>query len=163
MEIALILAVPAITLGVLYCLWRAWGLLSGWRPAVANVVDSDYDSPQQKEDFWSFGFTALTSRGWNWRDGENARLIEDRIVFEDGNGTRHRATVKRRVRRGWRPSAVYTVWYDPEDPDRVTAFGPFYWLLMALVCGIMLVTVFSTGMSLAGKIGPPPIASKPAA
>jgi hypothetical protein len=147
----LIVAAPVLMLAALYCLWRAVRMFAAWRPAVASVTRSDYDSGQQSEDFWSFGFTAFTSRGWSWRDGENGRLIEDEIFFEDGEGRRHRATVQRRVRRGWRPSSVYTIWYDPEDPDRVTAFGPGYWVMLALVWAVMLGSLFSLGMRLAGK------------
>jgi hypothetical protein len=128
---ALIVAAPLLALAALYCLWRAGHLLAAWRPAVANVMATDYDADQQSEDFWSFGFTLFTRRGWNWRDGRNGRLIEDRNLFEDAAGTRRRATVARRVRRGWHPSAVYTVWYDPNDPARVTAFGPGHWLLLS--------------------------------
>jgi hypothetical protein len=149
----LIVAVPLLVLAMLYCLWRAAHMFATLRPAVANVTRSDYDQGQQSEDFWSFGFTALTSRGWDWRDGENARLIEDEIVFEDDQGARHRATVRRRVRRGWRPYSVYTIWYDPEDPAKVTAFGPGHWIMLALVWGAVLVSLFSLGLRLAGKPG----------
>jgi hypothetical protein len=147
----LILAAPALMLALLYCLWRAGHLLAAWRPAVASVTGSDYDRAQQSEDFWCFGFTLFTSRGWNWRDGEHGRLIEDEISFDDRTGQSHRATVQRRVRRGWRPSSVYTIWYDPEDPARVTAFGPFHWLMLALVWAVTLASLFNLGMTLAGK------------
>lgn len=95
--------------------------------------------------------TAFTARGWRWRDGEHGRLIEDRIVFEDADGARHRATIDRRVRRGWKPCSVYTVWYDPAAPDaRVTSFGPGHWALLALVWGVGLAGLFGVGMQLAG-------------
>ena len=149
----LIVAAPILALATLYCLWRAAHMLMTYRPAVANVTRSDYDQGQQSEDFWSFGFTAFTSRGWNWRDGEDDRLIEDEIFFEDGEGERHRATVQRRVRRGWRPYSVYTIWYDPADPARVTSFGPGYWLLLAFVWGVSLASLFAFGMQLAGRTG----------
>jgi hypothetical protein len=149
----LIVAAPALALATLYCLWRAAHLVGSWRPAVASVTRSDYDAGQQSEDFWSFGFTLFTSRGWNWRDGKNGRLIEDDIQFEDGEGQPHRATIQRRVRRGWRPSSVYTVWYDPADPAKVTAFGPGYWILLAFVWGASLACLFNLGTKLAGRIG----------
>jgi hypothetical protein len=149
----LILAAPLLVLAMLYCRWRAAHIFATLQPAVANVMRSDYDQSQQSEDFWSFGFTGLTSRGWNWRDGENGRLIEDEIFFEDNQGARHRATVQRRVRRGWRPNSVYTVWYDPEDPAKVTAFGPGHWVMLTLVWGVMLATLFGLGLQLAGKAG----------
>ena len=145
-----ILAAPCLMLAALYCLWRAAHMVMTWRPATANVVNSDYEEGQQQEDFW-IGNSLLTSRGFSIRDGEHARLIEDRVVFEDADGERHRATVKRRVRRGWRPWSVYIVWYDPEAPaQRVTAFGPGYWALMALVWGLLLVVLFGAGMRMVG-------------
>ena len=149
----LIVAAPMLMLATLYCLWRAAHMLMTLRPAVANVMRSDYDQGQQSEDFWSFGFTAFTSRGWNWRDGEDGRLIEDQIMFEDGDGERHRATVQRRVRRGWRPYSVYTIWYDPDEPAKVTSFGPGYWVLLAFVWGVSLVSLFGFGLQMAGKTG----------
>jgi hypothetical protein len=145
----LILAVPLLTLAVFYCGWRAASLFLGWNPAVATVRRSDYDSAEQQEDFWSFGATLFTRRGWNWRDGEGQRLIEDEISFKDSDGTLRVATVERRVRRGWRPFGVYTIWYDPADPSRVTAFGPGYWLLIAFAMAAALASVFATGMQTA--------------
>jgi hypothetical protein len=149
----LIFIAPCLMLASLWCLWRAWRLLSAWRPAVATVLNSDYDEGQQQEDFWIQN-SLMTSRGFHWNDGEHGRMIEDRICFDDADGVRHRATVKRRVRRGWRPWSVYTVWYDPEAPDaRVTAFGPGYWLLLALVWAACLAMLFAAGMRVAGKAG----------
>jgi hypothetical protein len=146
---ALTIAAPILLIAMLYCLWRAIHMFRAWCPAAATVWKSGYGELDQQDDFWHFGFTLGTRRGWNWRDGENARLIEDEIIFTDDKGTRHRAMVERRVRRGWRPSNVYTVWYDPARPDGVTTFGPGYWLLMAAVCGCLLAGVFSIGMQLA--------------
>ena len=114
-----------------FCVWQAVRLLGGWKPASAQVWRSDYTEDQQREDFWCLGFTQFTSRGWNWRDGDDARLIEDEIVFTTDCGQQVRTLVERRVARGWRPSGVYTVWYDPADPCRVTVLGPLYWMLMA--------------------------------
>jgi hypothetical protein len=140
-------------LALLYCLWRAARMFATMKPAVANVTRSDYDEGQQSEDFWSFGLTAFTSRGWNWRDGENDRLIEDEIMFDDADGRRRRATVQRRVRRGWRPFSVYTIWYDPEDTAKVTAFGPGHWIMLSLVWAVALASLFGLGLQLAGKAG----------
>lgn len=149
MKDLLTVAVPCLVLTMLYCVWRAFDLVRNWTPTVATVSRSGYDELDQQDDFWHFNFVIGTRRGWNWRDGKNSRLIEDEIVFSEGNGHHHRALVERRVRRGWRPGNVYTIWYDPADPDRVTAFGPGYWLLMALVWFVMLGGVFSVGMKLA--------------
>ena len=93
-----------------FSVWQVVRLLSGWKPAAAKVWHSDYSEAQQREDFWSFGMTAFTSRGWNWRDGEDQRYIEDEIVYTPQDGRERRSVVKRYVHRGWKPSNVYTVW-----------------------------------------------------
>lgn len=137
-------------LALLYCCWRAVSLFGNWKPATATVRDSDYSDAERRDDFWHFGFTVGTIRGFNWRDGKNARLITDQIDFTDAAGESHRATVERRVHRGWRPSGAYTVWYDPTDPARVTAFGPGHWLLSALAFAAALFALFSICVDLAG-------------
>jgi hypothetical protein len=157
----IVIAVPVLVLALLYCGWRGARMLLGWRPATASVMNSDYDRLQQQDDFWSFGFTALTSRGWNWRDGEHGRLIEDQIVYDDADGAHHRATVQRRVRRGWRPWTVYTIWYDPADPDKPTAFGPGHWFGLSLVWAVALVGLIGAGMQLAGLDAKAPPGSPP--
>ena len=148
MKTLVVLAAPCLMLAVLYCCWRAASLFGSRKPAIATVRDSDYSDTERRDDFWHFGFTLGTIRGWNWRDGQNARLISDQIDFTDAAGENHRATVQRRVRRGWRPSGAYTVWYDPNDPAQVTAFGPGHWLFIALVFGAALVSVFSLCLDL---------------
>lgn len=149
MKDLIVLAAPCLILAMLYCCWRAVNLFAGWRAATAIVRDSDYSEREREDDFRHFGSPLGTIRGWNWRDGENARLISDRIEFTDAQGESRRATVERRVRRGGRPSGAYTVWYDPADPARVTAFGPGYWLIIALAFGVALVGVFSLCMDIA--------------
>jgi len=138
MKDLVVLAAPCLMLALLYCCWRGVNLLGNWRAATAIVRDSDYSEREREDDFWHFGSTLGTIRGWHWRDGEHARLITDTIDFTDAQGEEHRTTVERRVRRGWRPSGAYTVWYDPSDPTKVTAFGPGYWLIIALACGAAL-------------------------
>jgi len=147
----LILAAPALMLAMLYCSWRAFHLFRTWTPAAATVWQRDYTDAERSDDFWHFGFTIGTLRGWNWRDGDNARLIEDEVMFTDAEGRNRRVTVERRVRRGWRPSSVYTIWYDPADPNQATAFGPGYWLMMTAVFAVMLVGVFGLCLQL-GKV-----------
>lgn len=149
MKDLVILAAPCLMLAMLYCGWRAVAMLGTHRAAVAVVRDSDYGERERRDDFWHFGFTIGTLRGWNWRDGRDARLIRDDIEFADAAGARHRARVERRVRRGWRPSDAYVVWYDTTDPARVTAFGPGYWLMIALALAVSLVGVFDACIKLA--------------
>lgn len=136
-ELLLLLALGAY-LALVFCLFRALQLLGSWRPAAALVWRSDYTDAQQNDDFWSFGSTFGTLRGFNWRDGQHARLIEDEIRFTTTSGQEQRAVVQRRVRRGWTPSSSYIVWYDPADPARVTAQGPSFWLLHALLLLILI-------------------------
>jgi hypothetical protein len=152
MKELLILAVPLLTLATLYCGWRTLHLFLVWAPAVAMVVRSDYGRLQQQDDFWSRGPDMTTVRDWNWRDGEDARLIEDVVEYEDGDGNRHRRAVERRVMRGRRPDGVYTIWYDPADPAKITAWGPGCWAAATLLLGFTLAGLFRTGLMLAGTL-----------
>lgn len=126
-----------------FAMWRIVRLFGGWSPAVANVERCDYTENQQWEDRWLFNSPMMTSRGFNWRDGEDERLIEEDIVYTLADGTQHRAIIERRVLRGWRPSTVYTVWVNDEDPSRVTVRGPLYWSMVMLTgIGVMGVSVW---------------------
>ncbi|NKJ43219.1 MULTISPECIES: DUF3592 domain-containing protein [unclassified Novosphingobium] len=134
----LIIAALACWLLFVFCVWQALRLLGTWQPAPAMVWRSDYTEGQQSEDFWSFGMTMFTSRGWNWRDGDDTRYIEDEIRFRDSDGIERRALVHRWVHRGWKPSGAYTVWYDPADPTRATVLGPFTWGAWAVLSLLLL-------------------------
>lgn len=136
-----------------YSVWQVMRLLGGWKPAVARVWRSDYTEDQQREDRWSLGFTMLTSRGYNWRDGDHGREIEDEILFTPDDGRERRALVTRQVHRGWKPSGHYTIWYDCADPDNVTAYGPWYWGLMAVLSVVMLCVLGNT----LARMGLPPM------
>jgi hypothetical protein len=96
-----------------------------------------------------------TIRGWNWRDGEGKRWIEDEIVFETAEGRCQCAVVGRQVTRSWKPSSVFRVWYDRNDPARVTAYGPVYWSLMALLSLAALYAIFAWGIGWARTSQPP--------
>ncbi len=127
--------------------WRVMRMLSGWQPTVADVWKSDYTESDQWQDRWSLGNDMLTTRGFNWRDGEDERLITDEIVYTTSNGQQHRALVERQVWRGRRPDSVYTVWYDEADPDRVTPRGPGYWALVALAgAAVMVAAIYNLAM-----------------
>lgn len=137
--------------GFFYCLFRGLRMFGTMRPAAAMVWRSDYTESQRRDDFWSFG-TIGTQRGFNWQDGQNARLIEDEIRFTTADGRKHTALVQRRVRRGWTPSSNYVVWYDPANPARVTAMGPYAWfgyaLLAAFGCALLGYTWLDAGAPL---------------
>ena len=139
------IATPALVLGLLYCLYRAATLLAAWRPAAAVVWSNDYSEAQQFDDRWGLGL----KRGWHpFTDGNNSRLIGETVHYQDEHGERHVAEIKRRVRRGWRPDGAHVIWYDTANPDNATAFGPGHWLMSALTCGVLLVTLFSTALQL---------------
>ena len=150
----LIVAAPALMLAMLWCLWRAGLLLLVWAPAVAHVWTSGYGALEQQDDYWHRGNDIATLRGSDWRDGEDSRSIEDEVVFEDRDGNKCRAMVRRNVARGWRPDGIFTIWYDPADPARATAFGPGSWALMALLCAAGLAGLFVFGAELAAAGGP---------
>ena len=150
-EVLSVGAVGAV-LAFLFCLFRGLTMLGRWRAAPARVWRSDYTEMQQHDDFWSMGFTLGTARGFDWRDGQHSRRIEEEIVYTRSDGTDHRAVVHRQVRRGWRPNAAYVVWYDPANPEKVTAFGPFSWLgyagLIAFMIGLIVFTALQRGLPL---------------
>ncbi|MDB5681463.1 MAG: hypothetical protein JWO16_1268 [Sphingomonas bacterium] len=137
-------AAPALMLGVLYCLYRAVTLFAAWRPAAAVVWATDYTDAERRDDFWGFG----TLRGWRITDGDKQRLIEETVHYEDEDGERHVAEVKRYVHAGWRPDGVHTIWYDSADPDRATAFGPGYWLMIAVALAFVLITLMNAAMKI---------------
>ena len=148
----LIVAAPLLTLAFLYCVWRAVALIANWRPAVATVWRSDYGELDQLDDFCHIGPLG-TARGWELGDGVETRLIHDVVSFTDATGERRRAPVSRWVARGWHPDGVYTIWYDPGDPDRVTARGPGSWLAGALLAAAGLAGLFTQGAALTGAAG----------
>lgn len=139
-------AAPALMLGVLYCVYRAVTLFAAWRPAAATVWSTDYTEAEQRDDFWGLGML----RGWRITDGRDQRLIEETVHYQDEDGERHSADIKRYVRAGWRPSGAHTIWYDSADPDKATAFGPGYWLLNAFALAFMLAMLFNVAMKLHG-------------
>lgn len=139
-------AAPALMLGLLYCVYRAVTLLTAWRPAAAVVWSTDYTDAEQSDDFWGFGFR----RGWRLTDGDHQRLIEETVHYQDENGERHVAEIKRYVRAGWRPSGAHTIWYDSANPGNATGFGPGYWLLIAFSLAVTLVMLFNAAMQVRG-------------
>jgi hypothetical protein len=139
-------ATPVLVLGILYCAYRAVTLFTAWRPAAAVVWSSDYTEDQQRDDFWGFGFR----RGWRLTDGDNSRLIEETVHYQDEDGERHAAEVKRYVRRGWRPDGAHVIWYDRANPDSATAIGPGHWLFIALALGVALVMLINAAMQIHG-------------
>ncbi len=137
-------ATPMLVLGIFYCMYRTAILFAAWRPAAAVVWSTDYSEAQQSDDLWGFGFR----RGWRLGDSRNGRLIEETVHYQDADGERHVAEVKRYVRAGWRPSGTHVIWYDTADPDKATAFGPFYWLTSGFGLGVALVLLLSTAMQM---------------
>ena len=137
----LVIAAPLLMLVLLYCGWRAWHLLLNWRAATAGVRKGGYSELDQLEDFW-IKDDRFTTMGWRPLGGENSRLVEDEVSFVDREGRRHRATVSRYVQQGWRPDSIYTIWYDPDDPSKATAFGPGIWAGGALASAGALAWLF---------------------
>lgn len=144
----LIIAAPLLMLAFLYCGWRAGRLLLNWRPATATVWRGDYGELDQWEDFW-IKPDHLTTRGWSIADAAEHRETNEVVAFHDQEGRRHRANVRRQVQQGWKPDGVYTIWYDPADPTRATAYGPGSWLVSALLCAVALAWIFTGGAALA--------------
>ncbi|MCH7628294.1 hypothetical protein [Novosphingobium sp.] len=151
----LTLAIVGLMLGTCWCVWRACVLFGGWSPAVAQVTRGGYSADERLEDFLSMGRSIGTTRGWNWRDGEGKRWIEDEVAFETETGRTYHAVVGRQVTRAWKPSSVFRIWYDRADPSRVTAYGPWYWSLMAAMSLGFIAAICAWGMDWA-QTGRPP-------
>lgn len=151
----LMAGVAGLVLGPCWCLWRAAMLLTGWQVAVAHVWRGGYSDLERLDDFAHMQQSIGTLRGFDIRDGEGKRWIEDEVVFETPAGERIHAIVGRQVQRSWKPSGVFRVWYERADPQRVTAYGPGYWSLMALLTLAALFATFAWGIDWA-RTGQPP-------
>jgi hypothetical protein len=137
-------AAPALMLGFLYCLYRAGTMWSGWRPAAAVVWSTDYTEDQQWDDRWGLGLV----RGWRFGDGDHQRLIEEVVHYQDEDGNRHTAELKRYVQQGRQPDGAHVIWYDTANPEKVSASGPGSWLLCAAAVAAMLIGLINLGMQL---------------
>jgi hypothetical protein len=151
----LMAGVAGLALGLCWCLYRFASLLSGWQVSVAHVWRGGYSDLERLDDFVHMQQSIGTLRGFDIRDGEGTRWIEDEVVFETTEGTRIHAMVGRQVQRSWKPTSVFRIWYDRADPRRVTAYGPGYWLLMSILTVAMLVFIFAWGIDWA-RTGQPP-------
>lgn len=151
----LMAGVAALVLGLCWCLCRSATLLRGWQVAVAHVWRGGYSDLERLDDLVHMQQSIGTLRGFDIRDGEGKRWIEDEVVFETPEGQRIHALVGRQVQRSWRPSGVFRVWYDRTDPQRVTAYGPGYWFMMALLTLAALAFVFAWGIDWASTGQPP--------
>ena len=142
-----IIAAPLLMLSLLYCVWRAQHLLRTWRPAAATLWKTDYSDTERADDC---NFQAMLGLPL-LRIDPIGRLTLDDLVFTDAEGVRRRVAVQHRVPRGTERQSVCTIWYDPADPQhRVTASGPWRWLLRALKCGLALAALLYWGPRLLG-------------
>lgn len=121
---------------MLFALAQVIDLFTGWHAAMARVRASDYSEAQQWEDRWLPRMA--TSRGVDWDDGEDERMINETIVYTTLEGHEHVAQVRRQVMAGWQPDSAYTVWYKDADPDCVTMRGPFTWIAVMIACGAVM-------------------------
>lgn len=147
--------VAGLMLGLCLCLYRFATLLTGWQVAIAQVWRGGYRDLERLDDLAHMQQSLGTLRGWNWRDGEGKRWIEDEVVFQTPEGDRIHAMVGRQVQRSWKPASVFRVWYDRANPQNVTAYGPGYWLLMAILTIAALHAAFAWGIDWA-RTGQPP-------
>ena len=144
----LVIAAPLLMLALLYCGWRAGRLLVRWKPATATVWRGDYDELDQLEDFW-IKPDHLTTRGWSMFESDEHREVDELVSFTDADGHSRRAPIRRQVQQGWDPDSIYTIWYDPNDPERATFYGPGSWLIGAVLAGGALAWIFMAGAKIA--------------
>ena len=151
----LMAGVAGLVLGLCWCLYRFASLLSGWQVSVAHVWRGGYSDLERLDDFVHMQQSIGTLRGFDIRDGEGKRWIEDEVVFETTEGERIHTMVGRQVQRSWKPTSVFRIWYDRADPQRVTAYGPGYWFAMAILTAAALYATFAWGIDWA-RTGQPP-------
>lgn len=137
-------AVPLLVLGTLYCLYRAVTLFIAWRPAAAMVRATDYGEVDQVADRWNWGVL----HDWRLIDGEDVKRIDETVSYQDENGDHHVAAISRYVQRGARPDTTHLIWYDCANPGHATAFGPGFWLMIALGLVGALVLLFRVAFAL---------------
>lgn len=136
---------------MLFALAQVIDLMTGWHACMAQVRASDYTEQQQWEDRWLPRMAS--SRGFNWRDGEDERLIDETIAYTTLDGIEYVTTIERQVVAGWRPDSVYTIWYKDSDPERITLRGPLTWIAV-MIAGVAMM---ATGLHKLAALGGMPV------
>jgi hypothetical protein len=115
--------IAALALATQFAGWMVWRNLMVWMPVTARMTGNDYREAERHFD--GIGASMLMEN-----NNESGRLTMCWYAYDDEAGVRHTTQFFTLVERGFAPDAAITVWYDPENPERVTRIGPFAWLLV---------------------------------
>jgi hypothetical protein len=118
-DLIFLVRIAAFVLGA-GCAFRGWNVLLRMNPALATVTDDGYREAQSR-------FDAAFARH---HAPPMPLRIADRISFDGGSGNVVRADITR-----WciPHDRMFTIWFDPDCPQRFTAIGPLRWFGLAIV------------------------------
>ncbi|WP_108810800.1 hypothetical protein [Sphingorhabdus sp. Alg231-15] len=101
-------------------------------PALAQLVRSDYSAMERHYDHL----------GQQADDGGiRFKRVSMRIEFDTPGQQKVRAHHKRWEVSGERQKSCYFIWFDKEDPQKTTAYGPGFWLVIATASASIAVTI----------------------
>ena len=110
-------------------------LLTRRVPVLAHVTRHDYDAALRRfEDGWAWSDGLIDPVG-----GTPFRNVWARVTYQYG-GTEYRNDVEVTVYKGSNPDRIVWLWLDPFDPNRITSYGPTYWLvgvILAFTFGVL--------------------------
>jgi hypothetical protein len=126
--------------------WLAYRNLMLWNPAAAVLAGTEYDEGEREID--AIGSVLIGPLHIDVIDDtySDYRHVTSYMRFTDHNGVRREATVWEWVRRGLFPTAAMTIWYDPENPERTTQFGPGTYSLVAVAALAALAWLLTRGV-----------------
>ena len=129
--IPLLLAFTVFT--TLVSLYMGMDRMRHYMPVLANLVRSDYSVTERHYD----------KLGTEFSDGiSKLKLVTMRMEFTTAKGQEVRASHKRWTVPGDMQKSCYSLWYNCDDPEKTTAYGPGTWLLVAMVSACLMVTLF---------------------
>ncbi len=116
--------VIALVLLVQFSAWMVWRNVMIWKPVVAHMGMADYREFDERFDRTLGRLTA---------SNENVTTAECWYKFKDHTGRIYEVQLTRFYTRGHLDRSATTLWYDPENPDRATLYGPAFWGFMVAV------------------------------
>ncbi len=101
-------------------------------PALAKLVRSDYSAMERHYDELS----RQADEG-----GVRFKRVSMRIEFDTPNQKDVRVHHRRWQLAGEPQKSCYFIWFDKENPEKTTAYGPGFWLVLAVASASVAVTI----------------------
>ncbi|GAA0473257.1 hypothetical protein GCM10009096_13200 [Parasphingorhabdus litoris] len=101
-------------------------------PALAKLVRSDYSAMERHYDH-------LGQQGDE--GGVRFKRVSMRIEFDTPDQKQVRVHHRRWQLAGERQKSCYFIWFDKENPEKTTAYGPGFWLVVAAFSASVAVTI----------------------